>query len=53
MMLAYYYDHTLGKFTDAAVAKGVNNVWDDDYVYSKCLTPSKPLYIRGLRAKCY
>ena len=33
MMLAYYYDHTLGKFTDAAVAKGVNNVWDDDYVY--------------------
>ena len=33
MMLAYYYDHTLGKFTDAAVVKGVNNVWDDDYVY--------------------
>ena len=33
VIVAYYYDHTLGKFTDAAVAKGVNNVWDDDYVY--------------------
>ena len=33
MILAYYYDHTLGKFTDMAIAKGVNNVWNDDYVY--------------------
>ena len=33
VILAYYYDHTLGKFTDAAVAKGVNNIWNDDYVY--------------------
>ena len=33
MILAYYYDHTLGKFTDVAVSKGVNNVWNDDFVY--------------------
>ena len=32
MMLAYYYAHTLGIFTDEAVAAGVNNIWDDSYV---------------------
>ena len=32
MMLAYYYAHTLGIFTDAAIAAGVNNVWNDSYV---------------------
>ena len=31
MLLAYYYAHTLGIFTDAAVAAGVDHVWGEEY----------------------
>ena len=28
LMMAYYYSHSTGTFTDAAVAAGVDTVWD-------------------------
>ena len=31
MMMAYYYAHSLGIFTDKAHALGVDDIWDSDY----------------------
>ena len=33
MMMAYYYAHSTGTFTDAAVAAGVDTVWDAGYTW--------------------
>ena len=33
MMMGYYYSHSLGKFTDVAIAAGVNDVWDAGYTW--------------------
>ena len=33
MMMAYYYAHSTGTFTDAAVAVGVDTVWDAGYTW--------------------
>ena len=33
MMMAYYYAHSTGVFTDAAVAAGVNTIWDAGYTW--------------------
>ena len=33
MMMAYYYAHSTGTFTDAAVAAGVDTVWDNTYTW--------------------
>ena len=33
MMMAYYYAHSTGTFTDAAIAAGVNTVWDAGYTW--------------------
>ena len=31
LLMAYYYSHTMGIFTDAAKAAGVDTIWDDAY----------------------
>ena len=31
LIMAYYYSHTLNKFTDKAIADGMNYPWDDGY----------------------
>ena len=33
MMMAYYYAHSTGVFTDQAEALGVNTIWDDGYTW--------------------
>ena len=33
IMMAYYYAHTTGVFTDEAVAIGANDVWDSGYTW--------------------
>lgn len=33
MMMAYYYAHSTGTFTDAAVAAGVDTLWDAGYTW--------------------
>jgi len=33
MMMGYYYCHSTGKFTDIAIAAGVNDVWGDPYAW--------------------
>lgn len=33
MMMGYYYSHSLGQFTDVAIAAGVNDVWDAGYTW--------------------
>lgn len=33
IMMAYYYAHTTGVFTDEAVAIGTNDVWDSGYTW--------------------
>lgn len=33
LMMAYYYAHSTGTFTDKAVALGVNTVWDAGYTW--------------------
>src|SRR5699024_5859821 len=33
MMMAYYYAHSTGTFTDAAVAAGVNTIWEAQYTW--------------------
>ena len=33
MMMAYYYSHSLGIFTDVAIAAGVNDVWNSGYTW--------------------
>ena len=33
MMMAYYYTHSTGVFTDQAEALGVNTIWDDGYTW--------------------
>ena len=33
MMMAYYYSHSTGVFTDRAEALGVNTIWDTTYTW--------------------
>ena len=33
MMMGYYYSHSLGRFTDVAIAAGANDVWDAGYTW--------------------
>ena len=33
MMMAYYYAHSTGVFTDQAKALGVDTIWDDGYTW--------------------
>lgn len=33
IMVAYFYAHARGMFTDQAIALGVNNYWNSDYVW--------------------